>query len=553
MASSHPFPTPLLHSPVNEKYDASLGRRTSATLQDNTAWNYSYNQRSEITSAIRKNASNVTQNNMRYVFDNIGNRTSSYEDATSKTYDANSLNQYTEIDVTGGSSVCPLYDDDGNMTQFDSSTYTYDAENRLICAENGNTRCEYTYDALGRRVAKKTYQNNTLTKHQRFIYNGLKLLRICNAYYSYGFIPAFTFLWQPFGPDVPLAMWKYSDNTLFAYLVDANKNVLGLYVPSGTRVATYLYGPFGQKLSESGNAASSNPLQFSSEQFDADLGLVYYNFRYYFPAIGKWLTKDPIGEEGGWNLYAFCRNDAVNTWDRWGLEGCCGPDITEKLQNLLTEVQKRYLILTEEEKCSLCDNIIEKDWGWDIIELYIKGGPAETNPKDRTCEKTFTYGGGCYKAWAINYALWGWINRLCKRTYFEAESLVRGYRAPMFELFRKDIFENEDYDFGTQTRIDWTAFGYLGLNIIAVSAPEQTLRALSLTKKGDAELTWEKSKSMYQCAPSSNKYKKQLRARLRITKDKHLFVNDSGQSSIEITKGIKNPIPQKIPFPRKKK
>ena len=67
---------------------------------------------------------------------------------------------------------------------FDSSTYSYDAENRLISAVNGTKRVECGYDALGRRVAKKTYQNNTLTKHQRFIYNGLKLLRICDAYYS---------------------------------------------------------------------------------------------------------------------------------------------------------------------------------------------------------------------------------------------------------------------------------------------------------------------------------------------------------------------------------
>ena len=321
MGFSRPFQIPLRHSAVNEKYNTSLGRRTSATLQDDTAWNYTYNQRSEITSAIRKNASNVTQNTMRYQYDTIGNRTSSYEDATSKTYNTDSLNQYTKVKVVGGSTVSPLYDDDGNMTQYGDWTYTYDAENRLVGALNGNTRLEYIYDALGRRVAKKTYQNNTLTKHQRFIYNGLKLLRICDA--NYGFIPNFTFLWQPFGPDVPLAMWKYSDNTLFAYLVDANKNVLGLYVPSGTRVATYLYGPFGQKLSESGNAASLNPIQFSSEQFDADLNLVYYNFRYYFPAIGKWLTKDPIREMGGWNLYAFCGNNPVNTWDvneefEWG-------------------------------------------------------------------------------------------------------------------------------------------------------------------------------------------------------------------------------------------
>ena len=294
-------------------YD-SLGRRTSATLQDDTAWNYTYNQRSEITSAIRKNASNVMQNNMRYVFDNIGNRTSSYEDATSKTYDANSLNQYTEIDVTGGSSVCPLYDDDGNMTQFDSSTYTYDAENRLVGALNGNTRLEFIYDALGRRVAKKLYQYDSLSKHERYVYDGMKLLATYNAKSSFAKINSF--LWQPFGLDVPLIMTYNS--TVYGYLVDANKNVLGLFNPSKTRVATYLYGPFGQKLSESGTIAANNPLQFSSEQFDADLGLIYYNYRYYLPSIGKWLTKDPIGEQGGWNLYAFCGNNATVLYDHLG-------------------------------------------------------------------------------------------------------------------------------------------------------------------------------------------------------------------------------------------
>ena len=297
-----------------ERTFSSLGRRTSATLQDDTAWHYTYNQRSEITSAIRKNASNVTQNNMRYVFDNIGNRTSSYEDATSKTYDANSLNQYTEIDVTGGSSVCPLYDDDGNMTQFDSSTYTYDAENRLVGAQNGTTRLEFIYDALGRRVARKLYLNNTLSKHHRYVYDGMKLLATYNAKSSFAKINSF--LWQPFGLDVPLIMTYNS--TVYGYLVDANKNVLGLFNPSKSRVATYLYGPFGQKLSESGTIAANNPLQFSSEQFDADLGLIYYNYRYYLPAIGKWLTKDPIGERGGWNLYAFCRNNAINRWDKNG-------------------------------------------------------------------------------------------------------------------------------------------------------------------------------------------------------------------------------------------
>jgi RHS repeat-associated protein len=253
---------------------------------------------------------------MRYVFDNIGNRTSSYEDATSKTYDANSLNQYTGIYISGGSNSYPLYDDDGNMTQFDSSTYTYDAENRLISAVNGTKRVECGYDALSRRVFKKVYLNNTLSKHERYVYDGMKLLATYNAKSSFAKINSF--LWQPFGLDVPLIM-SYN-STVYGYLVDANKNVLGLFNPSKTRVATYLYGPFGQKLSESGTIAANNPLQFSSEQFDTDLDLIYYALRYLFPAIGRWLTKDPIGERGGWNLYAFCRNNAVNTWDRWGKE-----------------------------------------------------------------------------------------------------------------------------------------------------------------------------------------------------------------------------------------
>ncbi|MBR4917509.1 MAG: hypothetical protein IKZ45_10665, partial [Fibrobacter sp.] len=51
-----------------ERTFSSLGRRKSSTLQDSSTWNYTYNQRSEITSAIRKNASNVTQNTMRYGF-----------------------------------------------------------------------------------------------------------------------------------------------------------------------------------------------------------------------------------------------------------------------------------------------------------------------------------------------------------------------------------------------------------------------------------------------------------------------------------------------------
>ena len=41
---------------------------------------------------------------------------------------------------------------------------------------------------------------------------------------------------------------------------------------------------------------------------DEELALVYYNYRYYNPADGRWINRDPIAEEGGWNLYGFVRN-----------------------------------------------------------------------------------------------------------------------------------------------------------------------------------------------------------------------------------------------------
>ena len=41
---------------------------------------------------------------------------------------------------------------------------------------------------------------------------------------------------------------------------------------------------------------------------DGKLALVYYNYRYYNPADGRWINRDPIAEQGGWNLYGFVRN-----------------------------------------------------------------------------------------------------------------------------------------------------------------------------------------------------------------------------------------------------
>lgn len=48
---------------------------------------------------------------------------------------------------------------------------------------------------------------------------------------------------------------------------------------------------------------------------------MYYNFRYYSPELGRWLSRDPIEEKGGYNLYGMVNNNPVDYWDWLGLNG----------------------------------------------------------------------------------------------------------------------------------------------------------------------------------------------------------------------------------------
>ncbi len=58
---------------------------------------------------------------------------------------------------------------------------------------------------------------------------------------------------------------------------------------------------------------------FSTKYYDWETGLYYYGYRYYSPTIGRWLSRDPIGEKGGRNLYGFVDNNPLNLNDFLGL------------------------------------------------------------------------------------------------------------------------------------------------------------------------------------------------------------------------------------------
>src|SRR6266540_5585466 len=106
----------------------------------------------------------------------------------------------------------------------------------------------------------------------------------------------------------------------YFYCSDGNGNVVALVnATNGAVAAQYEYGPFGEILRATGPLASVNPFLFSTKFYDWETGFYYYGYRYYDAATGRWLSKDPIEELGGLNLYGFVGNDGVNGLDKFGL------------------------------------------------------------------------------------------------------------------------------------------------------------------------------------------------------------------------------------------
>ena len=170
---------------------------------------------------------------------------------------------------------------------------TNGAQNMWLC---------FLYDSQGRRVEKKVTVAGATTAHHRYIYRGY--LQIAALDLTRSSHPALWFVtWDPSQPLAtrPLAIQK--DGNWFTYGYDLTKNICEVFGPAGYIRTTYSYAPFGSVTASDNSVVQ--PFQWSSEHYDSELDLVYYNFRHYSPDLGRFLSRDPIEEQGGLNLYAF--------------------------------------------------------------------------------------------------------------------------------------------------------------------------------------------------------------------------------------------------------
>jgi RHS repeat-associated protein len=95
------------------------------------------------------------------------------------------------------------------------------------------------------------------------------------------------------------------DDGVFLPTYDANGNVTEYVATNGAVAAHYDYSPFGEQLVATGPLADTFTHRFSTKPWCPVTGLSEYQYRKYGPEIGRWMSRDPIGELGGDNLYTI--------------------------------------------------------------------------------------------------------------------------------------------------------------------------------------------------------------------------------------------------------
>jgi len=78
---------------------------------------------------------------------------------------------------------------------------------------------------------------------------------------------------------------------------------------------TYVNFNTNDARSAGATSAYGNPYLFTGQRLDSESGLYYYKNRYYSTSQGRFISRDPIGYEGGINLYAYTYNSPVIHFD----------------------------------------------------------------------------------------------------------------------------------------------------------------------------------------------------------------------------------------------
>ena len=325
--------------------DSQLSDIATGAAQQAQRTLYAYSGDSQLTGESTTPIAGQGQNTASswsrgYGYDAMGNRTSATqtnEDGviSNSSSTANKLNQltaYSTNTTTGTTSnalaSALIYDARGNLSEqatkindVDSgkARYVYDDLNRLVsltslsAAGTPQSQTRFVYDSASRKRIQATFNWQSgawqQTSEKRYVYNGMEVVQERDENNA---VTASN-LWS--GGVGGLLARRTQNATLFPSY-DGGGNVTGLTDGAGARVAKYRYDAFGNTLEASGPQAANNPYRFSTKE--AVAGLYDYGYRFYSPGLGRWINRDPILEQGGFNLYNFVSNSPTNAIDEDG-------------------------------------------------------------------------------------------------------------------------------------------------------------------------------------------------------------------------------------------
>ena len=303
-------------------------------------------------------SANWTTGNFNYTYDLIGNRlteTSIFSAATQYTYQSgnNRLQQ-----TIGAETIDYTYDTAGNTLTKGTTSFSWNDDNRLeSIAVNSITQGTYGYDARGLRTIKTTDKGTILSVYdlagnliveadaegdaiREYVY--LNSSRICFFNYTKS-ISQQASSEQTIGilqvlSDINVTA-EYSSldvdgngqvnlgdavDTLRAqagigryYYISDHLNTSQLITDdAGNVVWQGDYQPFGNVDVVVDDL--NNHFRFPGQILDTESGLHYNWHRFYDPSTGRYISADPIGLDGGMNLYAYVGGDPVNAIDPSG-------------------------------------------------------------------------------------------------------------------------------------------------------------------------------------------------------------------------------------------
>ena len=229
------------------------------------------------------------------------------------------------------------YDNFGNLIHRELANgevqnYFYDLHDQLVKAEifkkdGGKETWSYTYDALGRRIGKGRLKNeevsetsfphdlsrNDLENQTRFVWDGSHLLQEIHSDGRY------THIYTDPSSYEPLAQvrdWTTEDGENQQQTHYFHCDQIGIPREMTDKDGNLLW--FGNytgwgRLKEETQVTDSayQPFRLQNQYADRETGLHYNFFRYYEPDAGRFVNQDPIGLNGGENLYQFAKNTQI--------------------------------------------------------------------------------------------------------------------------------------------------------------------------------------------------------------------------------------------------